>query len=110
MTRMGRVTVQAAVLRDALLATNKEITVAIDGKGQVSVHPHADRVQLAQAEPALQAGVVIRKDEGLLHYLRSFKPTTTMAVLPRQRLVGKAHGSSGVSATMRPVALNVQPL
>jgi hypothetical protein len=102
MGKLGRVEVTAAALRDALYSAQHEITVGRDADDCVVVLPDIGGKQPATA---LKAGVKITKEASLRHYLRPFKPQTLIAVIPSRKLVGKAHGTSGVVARMRALSL-----
>lgn len=100
MPKLGRVEVTAALLRDALQNAQREVTVGRDADGGVVVFP-----DVGGKQPGLAAGVKITREASLQDYLRPFKPQTLIAVIPSRKLVGKAHGTSGVVARMRALAL-----
>lgn len=102
MSKLGRVEVTAEALRDALHQAHHQVTVGRAVSGGVVVRPDIGNTQ---ATPALTAGVTIMKDAPLQDYLRPFRPQTLIAVIPSRKLVGKAHGASGVVARMRALAL-----
>ncbi len=102
MGKLGRVEVTAAVLRDALHSAKHEVTVGRDAGGSVIVLPD---IGGNQPPVTLSAGVKITNEASLRNYLRPFKPQTLIAVIPSRKLVGKAHGTSGVVARMRALAL-----
>ncbi len=102
MPKLGRVELTAAALRDALQQAHRQVTVGRDASGDVVVRPD---VGVAPTSQALTVGVTIAKATSLQDYLRPFKPQTLIAVIPSRKLVGKAHGTSGVVARMRALAL-----
>lgn len=102
MPKLGRVEVRASALRNALQQARQQVTIGRDAGGGVVVLPDTGDQPLM---PALTGGVTITKEAALADYLRPFKPQTLIAIIPSRKLVGKAHGTSGVVARMRALVL-----
>lgn len=109
-TRAGKImagkniVIAAGSLRNALLATKREVAVVVDRHGNASAHAWKPDTILPVEGP-IQAGVTLTKDDALLGYLRPFKPTTNIVLLRSRGLVGKQRGQSGVAARIRPLVL-----
>lgn len=101
------IVIAAGSLRNALLATKREVAVVVDRHGNASAHAWKPDTILPVEGP-IQAGVTLTKDDALLSYLRPFKPTTSIVLLRSRGLVGKQRGQSGVVARIRPLVLETQ--
>lgn len=103
----NNIVIAAGPLRNALLATKREVAVVVDRHGNASAHALNSDTILPIDGP-IQAGVTLTKNEALLGYLRPFKPTTNIVLLRSRGLVGKQRGQSGVAARIKPLVAKIQ--